>query len=147
MLVGLRFGDQFVPVFESKLAGTTEDSPVIIDIVGGPGDAPFFSKPDMDEELVVEFREGGRFHGDENFRLSGGVMEERPLFQLMQRGFTIFSIGYWGTQTRTLNEPDEIELAIEEVRSVMDHHVLHEAPERSRAIFADFANCLLALDR
>jgi len=115
-LLALRFGEGFVPVIESRAVDIASDGRVVVDVVGGPGDDPFYSNPAVTEQMVEDFRQ------IDDINLVGAIMEELPQYRLLQRGFTIASIGYWGTGIRTLNVPDEIELAIREVRSVIDYY-------------------------
>lgn len=115
-LFALKFGNERVPVVESKLEGAGGNQRVIIDIQGGPGGLPFYSNPAMTDEFVERIRRNGMLE------LMGGPMEERPQYQIMKRGFTIASIGYWGMNIRTLHEPNEIELAIRDVKLATDYY-------------------------
>lgn len=118
-LIALRFDHELVPVIESHMAGSAHEGRMVIEIVGGPGDTPFHSNPAITEEMVETFRD---IDPDEGVGLVGGIMENQPHYQLLQRGFTIASVGYWGTGIRTLNEPDEIELAMRDVQLVVDRY-------------------------
>ncbi len=88
----------------------------MIDIVGGPGGTPFPSKPWETEESVKEFRRVAPEMA------TGVTMKEHPNYQLLKRGFSIVSIGYWGTDVRTLNVPGEFELAMAEIENVIDFY-------------------------
>lgn len=123
-LVALRFEQDFVPVLESRMEDRAQDGRIIVDVVGGPGDSPFYSNPAVNAEIVEEFR------GQDEISLVGVIMDEHPYYQLMLRGYTIASIAYSGTSVRTLDEPGEIVLAAREVGLVIDHYrdVLGEEP-------------------
>lgn len=115
-LFALKFGNERVPVVESQLDGAGANQRVMIDIQGGPGGLPFYSNPAMTDEFVERIRRNGMLE------LIGGPMEERPQYQIMKRGFTIASIGYWGMNIRTLHEPNEIELAIRDVQLAIAYY-------------------------
>lgn len=115
-IVALALDGDFVPVIESRIPDLAIEGRIVVDVVGGPGDNPFYSNPPVTKELVEQFR------GNKTIRLDGGLMEETPQYELMSRGFTVASIAYWGTSVRTLDEPDEIGSAIREVGSVIDYY-------------------------
>ena len=119
-LFALKFGNDRVPVVESHLEGASDNQRVIIDVQGGPGGLPFYSNPVMTDEYVERIRRNGMLE------LVGGSMEELPQYQIMKRGFTIASIGYWGMNIRTLYEPNEIELAIRDVKLATDYYRAQE---------------------
>lgn len=122
-LYALKVGSERVPVIESVLAGQITRGPVIVDIQGGPGGSPFYTNPAMTEELLERLRKSGLP------RAMHGEMSESPHFQLLMQGFTIPSIGYWGMSMRTLNQPGEIDLAIADVRRVIDFYRDQEGQE------------------
>lgn len=112
-LIALKVDDQIVPVIESRLTDA-KPGPVIVDITGGPGGEPFAVDYGFTDTEIAELRDLG-------FKVNG--IEWRASYvRLLERGFTIASIGYWGTRFRTLNTPDEMQLAIREVRTVIDHY-------------------------
>ena len=115
-LVALQLDGKFIPVVESQIADVAIEGRLVVDVVGGPGDDPFYSNAAVTAEMVEKFR------GNEQISVVGGIMEERPHYQLMQRGFTIASVAYWGTSVRTLAEADEIGSAIGEVGSVINYY-------------------------
>ena len=115
-LVALAFDDDFVPVIESSIPPVAINDRIVVEVVGGPGDDPFYSNPSVTKELVEQFR------GNKTIRLNGGLMEETPHYEMMSRGFTVASIAYWGTSVRALDEPDEIGSAIREVGSAIDYY-------------------------
>ncbi|KPF61834.1 alpha/beta fold hydrolase [Porphyrobacter sp. AAP60] len=112
-LVALKVDDQIVPVIENRLAGA-KPGPVIVDIIGGPGGKPFAVDDAPTDKQIAEMREAG-------FTING-IDWHASYVSLLERGFTIASVGYWGTGLRTLNAPDEMQLAIREVRTVIDHY-------------------------
>ncbi|MXP45327.1 hypothetical protein [Allopontixanthobacter sediminis] len=115
-LFALRIGDDSVPVVESRLSGATVDKRLVVDIVGGPGGTPFHSNPAMTDEVVKVHRQRGML------KMLGGAMEDSPAYQVLQRGYTIASVGYWGTNIRTVQEPNEIKLAMRDVRLAIDYY-------------------------
>lgn len=115
-LVGLRMGDTRVPLVESRLESTEDGGPIVIEIVGGPGDPPFHVNEFLTEEHVASLQRKGAVG------ILNGVVSKTPEYQLLQRGFTIVSVGYWGTHIRTLNAPDEFQLGQADVRSVVDFY-------------------------
>lgn len=112
-LIALKVGDQIVPVIESRLADA-EPGPVLVDITGGPGGEPYAVDDALTDRQIAEMRDLGIKVNGQDWHAS--------YVRLLERGFTIASIGYWGTSFRTLNSPDEIQLAIREVRTVIDHY-------------------------
>lgn len=112
-LIALRFHGQIVPVIESRLA-EAKPGPVIVEINGGPGGKPFAVDDPLTEKQIAKMREAG-------FPING-MDRHASYISLVERGFTIASIGYWGTSFRTLNAPDEMQLAIREVTTVIDHY-------------------------
>lgn len=112
-LIALKIDDQIVPVIESRLTDA-EPGPVVVDITGGPGGEPFAVDDTLTDKQIAEMRDLGINVNGQDWHAS--------YVRLLERGFTIASIGYWGTSFRTLNSPDEIQLAIREVRTVIDHY-------------------------
>lgn len=115
-LFALKFGNDRVPVVESRLEGASDSQRIVVDVQGGPGGLPFYSNPAMTKEFVKKIRRNGMLE------ISGGAMEELPQYQVMKRGFTIASIGYWGMNIRTLHEQNEIKLAIRDVQLAVDYY-------------------------
>lgn len=116
-MIALSLGSDPIPVLESRLADAEEAGRLVVDIVGGPGGAPFFSQPGMTEEFIDDLR------SKMPEATIGLKMKENPVYPLLKRGFTIASIGYWGTNIRTLNAPNEFELAIADVESVINFYL------------------------
>lgn len=115
-LIALQLGEQRIPVVESRLAEVTSAGPVVLDIQGGPGGAPFLVSEDASDERISRLRRGRMKHWlPEDIRQS-------PYQKLLERGYTIASIGYWGMNLRTLNAPDEFALAAEDVRLAVDYY-------------------------
>lgn len=112
-LVAIKDGDRIVPVIETRLADAAP-GPVIIDLVGGPGGRPFHAEDIIPPDVVAKWRRMGL--------TSDGQGRQPAYLRLVQRGFTIASVSYWGTAMRTLEAPDEMQLAIREVRAVVDHY-------------------------
>lgn len=112
-LVAIKTGNSIVPVIETRRVDAAP-GPVIIELVGGPGGSPFHIEDILPAAAVAEWRRLG-------FTVNGRVKQAAYL-RLLQRGFTIASIGYWGTAMRTLDAPDEMQLAIGEVRAVVDYY-------------------------
>jgi hypothetical protein len=115
-LIALQLGEQRVPVVESRLAGFASAGPVVLDIQGGPGGAPFLVNEGASEERVSKLRRS---------RMNDWLPEDirqLPYQQLLERGYTIASIGYWGMNMRTLNAPDEFTLAAQDVRLAVDYY-------------------------
>lgn len=119
-LIALEIDDQVVPVIESRLTDA-RSGPVIVEITGGPGGKPFAVDDALTEKQVAEMRDLG-------IKVNG-IDRHASYVSLLNRGFTIASIGYWGTNFRTLNTPDEMQLAIREVRTVIDHYRDREGAE------------------
>lgn len=115
-LVALAFDGEFVAVIESSIPEVATTDRIVVDVVGGPGDDPFYSNPSVTKELVERYR------GNDTIRLHAGLIEETPHYEMMARGFTVASIAYWGTSVRALDEPDEIGSAIREVGLVIDYY-------------------------
>jgi len=86
-------------------------------VVGGPGNTPYHADPTLTEEFIQKLRKHDML---EIYR--GAIVKDLPQYQLMQRGFTIASLGYWGMSIRTLNEHDEIELAVQDVRLALNYY-------------------------
>lgn len=115
-LIALQLGEQRVPIVESRLAGVSSAGPVVLDIQGGPGGAPFLVSEGASDERVSKLRRS---------RMNDWLPEDIrqwPYQQLLERGYTIASIGYWGMNLRTLNAPDEFALAAEDVRLAVDYY-------------------------
>jgi len=119
-IIALRDGERLVPVIESVLAGGgtggESDAGIILDLAGGTGGQPFHTDEAITPEFIERFR---RAHGGE---LPFVLMKDSSYYRLLVRGFTIASVGYWGTGLRTLNEPGEIELGGRDVRAAFDHY-------------------------
>jgi len=113
----LNLSGERIPVVESRLAGTQEAGLLIVDVVGGPGNKPYHADPTLTEEFIQKLRKHDML---EIYR--GAIVKDLPQYQLMQRGFTIASLGYWGMSIRTLNEHDEIELAVQDVRLALNYY-------------------------
>ena len=115
-LIGLRIGDERVPIVESHLADLEERGPVIVDIQGGPGGEVFHTNPALTDDVLARL-------GKNSSGLSKAtLMSNLPHFVLMKRGFVISSVGYWGTNVRTYDELGEFELAAHDVLSVVDYY-------------------------
>jgi hypothetical protein len=115
-LIALQLGEQRIPVVESRLAGVTSAGPVVLDIQGGPGGVPFLVSEDASDERISRMRRS---------RMNDWLPEDigqSPNQQLLERGYTIASIGYWGMNLRTLNAPDEFALAAKDVRLALDYY-------------------------
>jgi|GEM_PF-1572499 len=115
-LVALKVADALVPVVETRLEGTDDEGRIVVDVVGGPGGGPFQVDRGATDEFYDRLGEAGRgmvFWRD---------MRVSPYRYLMDRGFTIASVGYWGTNIRTLQAPNEIELAFEDVGTTVDFY-------------------------
>jgi hypothetical protein len=115
-LIALQLGKQRVPVVESRLAGIASGGPVVLDIQGGPGGAPFHVSEGASDERISQLRRG---------RLNDWLPEDiqqSPYHQLLERGYTIASIGYWGMNLRTLNAPREFDIAARDVRMAVDYY-------------------------
>lgn len=115
-LIALQLGDHRVPVVESRLAETASAGPVVLDIQGGPGGVPFLVSEEASDERISQLRRS---------RLNDWLPEDirqSPYQKLLERGYTIVSIGYWGMNLRTLNAPDEFALAAEDVRLAVDYY-------------------------
>lgn len=112
-LIALKIDDEIVPVIESRLTDA-EPGPVVVEITGGPGGKPFAVDDTLTDKQIAEMRDLGIEVNGQDLRAS--------YVRLLKRGFTIASIGYLGNSFRTLNSPDEIQLAIREVRTVIDHY-------------------------
>ena len=104
-------------MIESRLEGQRDTGLLVVDLVGGPGGEPYHVSQVMTEKFMKKLRKSGRL---KNFH--GAIAKDVPHYQLMRRGFTIASVGYWGTRMRTLNEPNEIELAVRDVRLVINYY-------------------------
>ncbi|MBH1942679.1 hypothetical protein I5L01_00405 [Erythrobacter sp. YJ-T3-07] len=115
-LIAVGAHDAIVPVVETQIPGTAQDGRYIIDVVGGPGDDPFHVEPDVDDALFDRLESSGR-----PARIWRD-MRRSPYRDLMDHGYTIVSVGYWGTLVRTLQEPDEIELAFDDVRTAVNYY-------------------------
>jgi len=115
-LIALQLGEKRVPVVESRLAGVASAGPVVLDIQGGPGGLPFLVNEGASDERISNLRRS---------RMDDWLPEDigqSPYKQLLERGYTIASIGYWGMTLRTLNTPDEFALAAEDVRLAVDYY-------------------------
>ncbi len=115
-LVALRAGGAIVPVLESKLEGTDDRSRIVVDIIGGPGGSPFYTNRAMTPEFIARSRENGMIES------MGPLMPDMPRYQLLKRGFTVASIAYWGTNIRTIEAPDEFELAMADVTLAVEYY-------------------------
>ncbi len=58
-LIALKFGAHWVPVVETRLAGTVGGGPVVLDIQGGPGGEPFHVNEGMTDERIARLRRNG----------------------------------------------------------------------------------------
>ncbi|XAP79000.1 hypothetical protein ABC955_04255 [Citromicrobium bathyomarinum] len=115
-LVALREGDAFVPVVESRLEVASDDGRYVIDVVGGPGGEPFPVRRGTTDEFFDRLKDAG---------LTPNIWDDMrvsPYRHLMGRGFTIASVGYWGTNIRTLGAADEIEMAFADVAAAVDFY-------------------------
>ena len=112
-LVAIKAGNSIVPVIQTRRVDAAP-GPVIIELVGGPGGSPFHIEDILPADVVAEWRRKG-------FTVNGQV-KQAAYVGLLQGGFTIASVGYWGTAMRTLDAPDEMQLAIGEVRAVVDYY-------------------------
>ena len=115
-LVALKVADALVPVVETRLEGTDYEGRIVVDVVGGPGGGPFQVERGSTDEFYDRLGEAGRgmvFWYD---------MRVSPYRSLMDRGFTIASVGYWGTNIRTLEVANEIELSFDDVRAAVDFY-------------------------
>lgn len=112
-LVALRIGDKVVPVLESK-SRLNGNGKVVVDVTGGPGGHPFYVKSFFSGEQLEKFRRAGfvRF----------GVESISAYIWLLDRGFTLVSVGYWGTNFRILNVQSEIDLAIADVATAYEFY-------------------------
>jgi hypothetical protein len=115
-LIALQLGEQRIPVVESRLAGVASAGPVVLDIQGGPGGVPFLVSEDASDERISNLRRRRM----DDWRPED--IGQSPYKQLLERGYTIASIGYWGMNLRTLNTPDEFALAAEDVRLAVDYY-------------------------
>jgi len=115
-LVALRQGDAFVPVVESRLEVASDDGRYVVDVVGGPGGEPFLVRRGTTDEFFDRLKDTGLTPN------IWGDMRVSPYRHLMGRGFTIASVGYWGTNIRTLQAPDEIEMAFADVAAAVDFY-------------------------
>lgn len=115
-LIALQLGEQRVPVIESRLAGSPRRGPVVLDIQGGPGGEPFHVREWASDERMSELRRNNL-----NDWLPEDIRQS-PYHKLLERGYTIASIGYWGMNLRTLNAPDEFDLAARDVRLAVDYY-------------------------
>ena len=122
-MVALRTKVGLVPVLESRAEDYASNGITLVDVVGGPGGAPFALDEMHSREWVKKMRKTfGPAQGQEGFRFNARLVEEIAYFQALKRGFTIASIGYWGTNVRTLKEPDEFQLAASDVRAAINHY-------------------------
>jgi len=115
-LIALQFGANWVPVIESRLASTADGGPVVLHIEGGPGAEPFQVSEAMGDEFLAEQR---RIRPNE---LPVGDIRKSPYYLLLDRGYTIASIGYWGMNFKTLNVRGEFELAARDVSVAVDYY-------------------------
>lgn len=115
-LIALKFGAQWVPVVETRLADTVGGGPVVLDIQGGPGDEPFHVNRGVIDEPIARLR---RYRSEDSLP---DDIRQSPYYQLLERGYTVASIGYWGMNLRTLNAPDEFDLAARDVRMAVDYY-------------------------
>ena len=115
-LIALQLGAHRVPVIESRLAAASGTGPVVLDIQGGPGGAPFFVGEGASDERISRLRRSGV-----NDWLPDDIRQS-PYRQLLDRGYTIASIGYWGMNLRTLNTPGEFDLAARDIRLAVDYY-------------------------
>lgn len=115
-LIALKFDANWVPVVETRLAGAADGGHVVLDIQGGPGGEPFQVREGMSDELIARLRRSGF-----NDRPTDDIRRS-PYHQLLGRGYTIASIGYWGMNLRTLNAPNEFDLAARDVRMAVDYY-------------------------
>ncbi len=113
-LIALKKDGDRVPVVESRLAGTPENSNDIVDIDGGPGGETFHIGSAMTKDEIDKLRRMGV-----NVTGEAGTS---PYHMLLERGFTVASVGYGATRIRTLNARDEIEVAIGDVRTAIDFY-------------------------
>jgi hypothetical protein len=122
-LVALREGDVVVPVVESALAGGEGEGRIILEVVGGTGGEIFHSQEAITPELIERIRAA---HGG---KLPFVLMEQSAYFPLLERGFTVASVGYWGTNLRTLDEAGEFALGARDVRIAFDHYAAAQGRE------------------
>jgi hypothetical protein len=115
-LIALKFGAEWVPVVESRLADAADGGPIVLDIQGGPGGEPLHVSEGMSDEFIARLRRNGL-----NDWLPGDIRQS-PYNQLFERGYTVASIGYWGMNLKTLNLSDEFDLAIRDVRMAVDYY-------------------------
>lgn len=112
-LIALRSGDVLVPVIETYLEGATGPERTVIHLPGGTGGGLFQAMPAIPNR--IRQLEGPGFAVQK-------PAEAWPEMQLLKRGLTIASVGYWGTQIRTMNIADEVDLAKADVRAVFDFY-------------------------
>lgn len=115
-LVALQSGPETVPVIENRLPGATGNRRFVIDVQGGPRGDLTYSNEAITEELLARLRRSGAIE------LIGVSELDRPYVQLMERGITVVSVGYWGTSLRTLEERNEFELGAQDVRTAINFY-------------------------
>lgn len=94
-LVAIRSGDGETPVIESTLPGKAIEGRVLIHLTGGPMGPTISGGRDWRTELFEDF---------------------------YNSGFTIASVGYWGTRFRTMVVRNEITYAGKDLARVYDHY-------------------------
>lgn len=111
-LVALMIDDLAVPVIETR-SNAYAKREVVVEVTGGPGGELFYVDPSRKEDIQKFRKLGMKINGLDRFNI---------YTQFLDRGYTIASVGYWGTNIRTLNVPGEMELAMDEVRSTVDFY-------------------------
>ncbi|MEP5725831.1 MAG: hypothetical protein ABJ311_05405 [Erythrobacter sp.] len=105
-----------MPIVETRLANSKESDRILLHVVGGPGEQPFHVNPAMTEQFLARIRR------DKLSDLFRGELRQSAYYQVLKRGYTIASVGYWGTHIRTVEAPDEIALAIDDVTRAVDFY-------------------------
>ena len=122
-LVGLAGNGDPLPVLESKVEGVVGNGSFIINVIGGPGERPFNAEKEVDEATRKRAIELKKSAGDGLGRvIVPKRMRELPEYELMMLGFTVVSVLYWGTSTRTLREENEFKRAALEVSHAVDFY-------------------------
>ncbi|WP_435416992.1 hypothetical protein WAB17_08825 [Parerythrobacter aurantius] len=111
-LVALSMDDLLVPVIETRSNASAKNE-VVVEVTGGPGGGLFYVDPNRLEDIEKFRKLGMKLNGLDRFNI---------YTQFLDRGYTIASVGYWGTNIRTLNVAGEMELAMDEVRSTVDFY-------------------------
>lgn len=113
-LAALRQDDYFVPVIETQIDGSDKKLGTVLHLVGGTGGQIFETNPAPPPEVIESFKsiDGAEYRG----------VTESPVMVFLEAGYTIASVGYWGTAFRTTDTPDEIDLAVQDVRIAWDFY-------------------------